>query len=95
MLNVITTKRPLEHVQNQSRKEIVFELEKRRKIQFLELSHSLRVKTFDSLLLIGTPYSLLYPQLIQISCLVTHFCVQAAFKVPLSKTISTQEKVEF
>ena len=49
MLNVITTKRPLERVQNQSRKEIVFELEKRRKIQFLELSHSLRVKKFDSL----------------------------------------------
>ena len=80
----------------QSRKEIVFGLGlgKRQKIQFSEFSrlpqrvHQI-FQNFESL------YNIVHilTQAIQTSCLVTHFCAQAVFKVPVSNTFPTHKTI--
>ena len=77
----------------QSRKEIVFRLGKRQKIQFLSSRVCLSVyqifQNFESL------YNILHilTQVIQTSCLVTNFCAQAVFKVPVSNTFPTHKTI--
>ena len=73
----------------QPRKEI-FGLGKQRKIHFFELLRlSLSRFAFESL------YNILHilTQLIQTSCLVTHFCAQAVFKVTFSNIFATHKTI--
>ena len=76
-----------------SRKEIVFGLGERQKIQFLSsrvcLSMNQIFQNFESL------YNILHilTQVIRTSCLVTHFCAQAVLKVPLSNTFPTHKTI--
>ena len=82
-------------INSQSRKEIVFWLGKRRNIQFSELSRlpqcALSFQNFESFY--NIPHTL--TKLIQTACLVTYFCAQAVFKVPLSNTFPTHKTIQF
>ena len=67
---------------------------KRQKIQFFELSRLPQpvpnFQNFESL------YNILHilTQVIQTSCLVTHFCAQAVFKLPVSNTFLTHKRIK-
>ena len=66
---------------------------KRQKIQFFELSRlpqrAQNFQNYESL------YNMLHilTQVIQTSCLVTHFCAQAVFKEPVSNTFPTHKTI--
>ena len=76
-----------------SRKEIVFGLGKRHKSSFFSSRVCLSVyqifQNFENL------YNILHilTQVIQTLCLVTHFCAQAVFKVPVSNTFPTHKTI--
>ena len=74
-------------------KKVVFGLGKRQKSSFLSsrvcFSAHQTFQNFESL------YNTLHilTQVIQTSCLVTHFCAQAVFKVPVNNTFPTRRTI--
>ena len=74
----------------------MFGLGKRQKIQFFELSR-LPQRVYQIFPNFESLYNILHilTQVIQTSCLVTHFCAQVVFKVSVSNTFPTHKTRQF